>query len=686
MLCAGESRSTKFRRAQATVKSWFSNEISEQSNCLLDSNSKRTNALCAQALQISCPSKNNCDETVLKEHYSVESPESDTVVQIAEKYSVLDWDRQWDYDSASISSDDSDSALNHCDDSELGLKLAEWVNTSSCTHNDVDRLLNLLHLYHPHLPLTCRTLLKSKSCINIKRMDSGEYAHFGILRGILPLCKKLVCTASSPSVIKYQVCVDGLPLFKSSSTQLWPILGRVTEMPFIIGMYCGASKPSNAADYLNDFIKEAIELSETGFDLDNKHFTASIDCFICDAPARAFLKQVKSHTGYDGCERCTQRGIYVQSRMTYPETRAVKRTDELFKANMYDSHQVSVSPLLQLGIGLVSGFVLDYMHLACLGVVRRLLIFWTRGSIGIRLSAATLSLISDNLLHLRHRLPVEFVRKPRSLVDIDRWKATEFRQFLLYTGMFALKALIPIDKFVNFLCLSVAMRLLLSPSLCQCYCSYAEELLIHFVTEAETLYGQEFTVYNVHSLIHLPDDVRRFGNLNCISSFPFENYMHQIKKSVKKPQFVLQQIERRIDEGYFNPSCLLTTSVKVNKEHSQGPILRGLIDSKQYTVLTMANFILKTTEPNNCISYLESKIGLIRNIFSNGTVTCVLVQRFTEQQSYFTHPLPSCDIGIYLLRNLSSSMEVVDIHVINHKYILFPLPNNDHFLGIPLVH
>lgn len=37
------------------------------------------------------------------------------------------------------------------------------------------------------------------------------------------------------------VNVDGLPLSKSSNMQLWPILGRITELPktnvFIIGIY-----------------------------------------------------------------------------------------------------------------------------------------------------------------------------------------------------------------------------------------------------------------------------------------------------------------------------------------------------------------------------------------------------------------------------------------------------------------
>ena len=37
--------------------------------------------------------------------------------------------------------------------------------------------------------------------------------------------------------------------------------------------------------------------------------------------------------------------------------------------------------------------------------------------------------------------------------------------------------------------------------------NYAKKLLQYFVVKAKDLYGPTFTSYNVHSLIHLPDDV-----------------------------------------------------------------------------------------------------------------------------------------------------------------------------------
>ena len=39
---------------------------------------------------------------------------------------------------------------------------------------------------------------------------------------------------------------------------------------------------------------------------------------------------------------------------------------------------------------------------------------------------------------------------------------------------------------------------------------YVRELLMYYVRKFEDIYGNTFTVYNVHSLTHLADDVEHF--------------------------------------------------------------------------------------------------------------------------------------------------------------------------------
>ena len=131
-----------------------------------------------------------------------------------------------------------------------------------------------------------------------------------------------------------------------------------------------------------------------------------------------------------------------------------------------DHHLSDVpSPLSQLPIGMVTGFVLDYMHLVCLGVVRRLLLALKEEVHVAILCARAVSHLSQRLLSLQSCTPCEFSRKPRSLADIHRWKATEFRQFLLFTGPVVLRNILPQELYDNFLLLHVAIFLPCSSTL-----------------------------------------------------------------------------------------------------------------------------------------------------------------------------------------------------------------------------
>lgn len=56
-------------------------------------------------------------------------------------------------------------------------------------------------------------------------------------------------------------------------------------------------------------------------------------------------------------------------------------------------------------------------------------------------------------------------------------------------------------------------------------------------------------VYNVHALVHLADEVQLHGCLESFSAFPYESYLHKLKKLVRKTDFPLAQIIRR-DENY----------------------------------------------------------------------------------------------------------------------------------------
>jgi hypothetical protein len=381
------------------------------------------------------------------------------------------------YDDSSCSSD-SDVAV-ECEDgiiteSSMGEKLAEWAVKHNITHRALGDLLALLQSYHPGLPKDPRTLMATPRNYSIRHMENndGQYYHFGIVNGIKSL-NHLKYVSFLPEIL-LQLNFDGLPLFKSSACELWPVLCLIKNLqfePFVVGLYCGKKKPSSLNDYLKEFVEELQFVLKSGLEFENCHYTVKLQCFVGDAPARAFIKNVKGHSGYFGCDKCIQEGHYIDNRMTFPNSNAPLRTDEQFRtAEDYDEHHRGPTPLNVLEFRLVSGFALDYMHLVCLGVMRKLLLFWLNGRIrretylASRLSSVSVQCLSAKLVDLRHCLPREFVRRPRSLSELDRWKATEFRSFLLYTGPVVLKGVLSDTVYSHFMLSSSAISLLASPN------------------------------------------------------------------------------------------------------------------------------------------------------------------------------------------------------------------------------
>ncbi len=63
------------------------------------------------------------------------------------------------------------------------------------------------------------------------------------------------------------------------------------------------------------------------------------------------------------------------------------------------------------------------------------------------------------------------------------------------------------------------LRILCQESINNIHINDAKILIKEFLTE----YGKEFMSINIHSHLHLPEQVSKYGPLNKCSCFPFEN-------------------------------------------------------------------------------------------------------------------------------------------------------------------
>lgn len=162
---------------------------------------------------------------------------------------------------------------------------------------------------------------------------------------------------------------------------------------------------------------------------------------ICDASAKSLVLCVKGYTGFYSCTKCVIKGKYVNGRICFPfRTKSYPlRRDELFAINAYTDFQTGYSIINNIPKFLpISNTPLDYMHLICLGVVKKIILLWTKGPLSFRLNLKSINKISYLLTLLKTSTPTEFVRRPRSINDVKLWKAIEFRNFLLY-GSYRIK-------------------------------------------------------------------------------------------------------------------------------------------------------------------------------------------------------------------------------------------------------
>lgn len=167
-------------------------------------------------------------------------------------------------------------------------------------------------------------------------MSGGQYHFFGFKR---TLTKLLTAHPLLPS-IRLVMNIDGLPISKSGSlsTSLWPILCKVYDAPefgvFPVAMCLTSAKPSDLA-FLNQTLEEIQNMIAHGFAYSSRVVPVELFQVVCDAPARAMCKGIKSFSGYFGCDGCQIRGVYSHKfmKITYPQIRnLILRTDESFRA------------------------------------------------------------------------------------------------------------------------------------------------------------------------------------------------------------------------------------------------------------------------------------------------------------------------------------------------------------------
>ncbi|GBM57674.1 hypothetical protein AVEN_222530-1 [Araneus ventricosus] len=125
--------------------------------------------------------------------------------------------------------------------------------------------------------------------------------------------------------ISLQFNIDGIPMYRKSNYQIWPIQCMINELPpnerkdhiLMRGLWFGPHKP-NMNVFLKPFVTELSNLSRSGFKwidaTNSKQIVTKVFPIICssDAPARAAVQNFIQYNGKYGCGFCQHSGERVE--------------------------------------------------------------------------------------------------------------------------------------------------------------------------------------------------------------------------------------------------------------------------------------------------------------------------------------------------------------------------------------
>ena len=371
-------------------------------------------------------------------------------------------------------------------------------------------------------------------------------------------------------------------------------------MVHVIGVYFGHSKPT-ANELLFPFVRELDTLIKDGInfvDLDGRNPVISKEIrlayVVCDLPALALVKNIKCPTGYSSCPKCTVMGVYREKRMTFfptehnsmadeykkknrqhrrnrpvdptvvvridttvddlpaeknkPTDYVTARTDASFRNKTDEKHHHADSPLETAQIDMIEPFTIDPMHTVFLGALRRTLKFIRAKGAKHRDRLITEnSFLEIGILFGKFKFPFEFSRNARDFSHLDKWKATELRNFLLYAIDVIIRiSTLPKDLVNVIQMFSMAVRMLADSELYIEYNELASNFITSFLGTAVSFFGKHFVTLIMHCLTHLPGECLKNGPLDTFSCFKYENVLKSLKMRCKSYRYPLQSLSTHL--------------------------------------------------------------------------------------------------------------------------------------------
>lgn len=324
--------------------------------------------------------------------------------------------------------------------------------------------------------------------------------------------------------------------------------------------------------------------------------------------------------------------------------------------------------------------VSDSLHLLHLGVMKRLLTTYRDGQLGF--DGTTWSketrIEIDNILH-NTKTPKEFHRSMRGLCDLPHWKASECAVFLNYVGLAIFEEYLHGPYYTHFLALFCAVTIC-STDYFRGSLHVARQLFWQHVAMHKLLF--KTVTSNTHNLVHVVNEVTRFGSLPTISGYPFENELFQIKKMLRSGYRPLQQTANRLHEKMLNET---SNDFQFHRESMEFPVLRHQIkDTERFNEVMIRDGLTLSCRHEFADRWFftkDKKIVSMTYANKNGIYGTAL----EEKEPAFALPLMSDRINIYKSKDCKLGNEAIhEFSSILCKF--FPSRNKNSTYFVPIHH
>lgn len=193
-------------------------------------------------------------------------------------------------------------------------------------------------------------------------------------------------------------------------------------------------------------------------------------------------------------------------------------------------------------------------------------------------------------------------------------------------------------------------------------------------------------------MIHLVNDVKRFGPLHKFNAYPFESKLYENKNLIRTVSKPLVQIAKRLSElkqvsknATFNDK---NKYPELKKEILEVKSNNKNLDAKNirsFSKIEWANFSLSSDSSNKWFLTSDNQVVSLKYITEQNGSIKIIGTKINDLQLFFETPIKSNVLHIYQSNGKCGPAESYDLSNVKCKMVTIPIDDSG-CVFLPLLH